>query len=369
MALMKCPDCPNSVSSTALTCPDCGCNVQAYLKQETIKKQKRFRAKFIFLLLIGLVIWGIIASNSKLEVHNENQESIELFDDYSSNESEDIEKENVTETTDENNDDLIENENEIPLDEYRMQNIPFETLFTVKGYFNFINKFWINDIRRELSESENCAEEEPMFCSMWDIEINSLNSEFMIIQLSDVCYPRRARACEPSLKKKVHYNDFEDYLNQFGKELFLNLRDYGSDYLLAYKETLKKRDLRHKIYLFGAIDNKYPFSMGLYIDDNGNAEGYYYYDNKQVWIDLKGELSENKLILNEFHKFKKTGSFTFNFPRNSLYDLSTYSDFTYILDDIKGIWYNQDNSKRLDIRISNIISNKGRVNKILQDDL
>ena|SRR5882724_1111757 len=63
MALIKCPECQNAVSTTASTCPKCGA---------PIKKKSQFSALRIFLMLLGILglflsfangwMFGIIAS-------------------------------------------------------------------------------------------------------------------------------------------------------------------------------------------------------------------------------------------------------------------------------------------------------------------
>lgn len=64
MSIILCPDCSSNVSDTAIDCPVCGCNIQA------VKKRKSTKNKFIFILVVGIIIWAVLDSNQNSESIN-----------------------------------------------------------------------------------------------------------------------------------------------------------------------------------------------------------------------------------------------------------------------------------------------------------
>ena len=89
-----------------------------------------------------------------------------------------------------NNGNLLENEN-----------IPFQAFFTLNGYLDFIDKYWLNDIKATFKESiTDCEGTEP-YCTYYDIEDYRVENNDLKFSITSDCYPHVAKACSPYLTK------------------------------------------------------------------------------------------------------------------------------------------------------------------------
>lgn len=69
------------------------------------------------------------------------------------------------------------------------ENIQFSALFTLDGYFDFLNKYWLTGVRKAFKEAVVCSEIEP-YCSVYDINSYEKEGENLVIHLEDMnCYP------------------------------------------------------------------------------------------------------------------------------------------------------------------------------------
>lgn len=77
MALINCPDCNNQVSTSAVACPQCGAPIaearqaqaagsQLTTTQETSKKLKLHTLISVGLIVVGLMVLALSASNARI---------------------------------------------------------------------------------------------------------------------------------------------------------------------------------------------------------------------------------------------------------------------------------------------------------------
>lgn len=96
--------------------------------------------------------------------------------------------------------------------------IPFQALFTISGYLDFLNKHWLEGVKKEFVAAIECAEFEP-YCSYYDIYNFGVKDKELTISLSDHCYPRLAQACSPGYEISVKLDTLKPYLNELGEYL------------------------------------------------------------------------------------------------------------------------------------------------------
>jgi hypothetical protein len=116
------------------------------------------------------------------------------------------------------------------------------------------------------------------------------------------------------------------------------------------------KNIPNNLYLFGFINNKYPFSMAITINQaSGATTGYYYYDKKMQKINLKGTFAHNILDMTETVNNAQTGKFYFTWTNNynqeaiAVYDAHGKSEY------INGTWLSMDGSKKFLIRFTEVV--------------
>lgn len=223
----------------------------------------------------------------------------------------------------------------------KMTVIPFQALFTLSGYLDFLNKYWLEGVKREFITAIECAEFEP-YCSYYDINFN-INSNKMSISLIDDCYPHVAQGCSPGFSITVELDSIKQYLNNIGRYILLESNYNNLTPIEKFQENERLKDKVPKnVFLFGKIDDKYPFSMAINIDKQYEISGFYYYDTKLQKINIKGRNKDNTMFLVETVSNKQTGFFEFdinidNFP-------------------IDGKWLNSEKTKSLNVKFTKIMT-------------
>jgi len=72
--------------------------------------------------------------------------------------------------------------------------IPFQALFKLESYFDFINKFWLDDVNHELGAAKTCSGVEAS-CSPYDINYGGYFADEYALQ---ICPPSLYTDCEQS---------------------------------------------------------------------------------------------------------------------------------------------------------------------------
>jgi hypothetical protein len=232
--------------------------------------------------------------------------------------------------------------------------IPFQALFTLSGYLDFLNKYWLEGVKKEFITAIECAEFEP-YCSYYDIYSYSVNDNKLSISLANDCYPRVAQSCSPGYGISVEIDTLKQYLNEVGKYILLESNYLSKTPIEKFFENEKNKErIQNNIFIFGKINDKYPISMAINIDSQGVISGYYYYDSKLQKLTLKGEKKGNTISLIETFENKQTGFFEIKFSNE--YDSKGYyfsepnGTDKYVI----GKWMNPEKTKIFDININEI---------------
>ena len=231
--------------------------------------------------------------------------------------------------------------------------IPFHALFTLHGYFDFMEKHWLPKAKTLMEEALECADSMDPFCSLYDVSNYNSSETGFLITGDFSCFPHVNRACNPYLELTMTETDLTPYLSDFGKQVWLtdqynNLKGLDK-YLYAQKA---RANMPIHILLMGKIDGKYPISMALqYEPQSGKLEGYYYYNNKKLDIALLGGASGSESQLTEQVDGKVTGHFEFNWETEYAENGYLYApNDQYLIAN----WYNADRSKKLALEIADL---------------
>lgn len=218
-------------------------------------------------------------------------------------------------------------------------NIAFHSLFTTTGYLDFINTYWLDSVKSKFAESFECADEEPA-CSYYDIDSYWIDTNNNVsISLTDDCYEHYSYACTPEFTLKIDRDSIKQYLNAVGNYMLIESDYFSITEIEKYKKNDSLRNyLENNLYIFAEIDSKYPITMAMTSDEQGEISGYYYYNKNRVNIALKGHRVDDVLLITESYKNKVTGLFEFKI--NTEYD--------YIE---SGKWSNPAKTKTYDINI------------------
>ncbi|NMM50861.1 hypothetical protein [Marinigracilibium pacificum] len=235
--------------------------------------------------------------------------------------------------------------------------IPFHALFTLSGYFDFLNKYWLSGVKAEFKTAIECAEVEP-YCSYYDINSYSSMGNKMSISLVNDCYPHVAQACSPGHQITVALDSVKQYLNELGKYILIESNYSSKDPIdkLVENEQLKER-IPNFLFLFGRVDDKYPISIALNIENQNLISGYYYYDRKLQKLILRGENKNNVFTLIETFNGEQTGiielKFSDKYHSKAFLLLDNNDNGKYLV----GKWMNPDKSKTFDIKFTEVKMN------------
>lgn len=235
-------------------------------------------------------------------------------------------------------------------EELKMSEIQFQTLFTLSGYLDFINKYWLNGVKKEFKEAIECAEYEPS-CSYYDIDY-SLSDNKLSISLNGDCYARVSRACSPYYNLSLPLDTVKAYLNDVGKYIFESNYFSKSPINKFIDNKRLEKKIPNNLFLFGKIDDKYSISMAIYIDEQNQVSGYYYYDNKLQKIKLYGEKIGEEIFLTEKVNGKITGYFELKFSKD--YDRKGFPIYTYYDESeyLTGKWSDTKKIKQFEIKFT-----------------
>lgn len=237
------------------------------------------------------------------------------------------------------------------------KSIPFQSLFTLSGYLDFLNKYWLKDIEQEFKEATECAGFEP-HCSYYDIDY-SFDNKKLSASLTIDCYPRVALACAPEKNISIEIDSIKEYLNEVGKYIFFKSNYSTKSPIEKFLENNKlKKKMDNNLFIFAKIDNKYPISMAVTLVDEEEVSGYYYYDKKKQKLSLKGKRTDNLITLTEKINGKETGYFEFTilnkYKLNSFLLSAQYGNDKYI----SGKWMNSNKTKEFNIMFTEIKKSK-----------
>lgn len=218
----------------------------------------------------------------------------------------------------------------------KMEGIYLSTssLFSLQGYYDFLNKYWLTECLKAYQEAIECAGFEP-YCSCYDIDFTFGSAETSF-SLTDDCFPHVARACSPGHGMGLDNDTLRNYLNDFGKWVLFET-NYASastlEKFLFFRKNYNK--IPSYMFLVGKIDNKYAFSMALDISEStGKASGYYYYEKQKIRIPLHGTAHPDRIELTETVNGQVTGKFSFlitdAYPGNGIHINNKYLTCTWL---------------------------------------
>lgn len=242
-------------------------------------------------------------------------------------------------------------------DELTKMNVPFQSLLTLSGYLDFLNKYWLPGAKDAFRKAMACAGGEQPYCSLYDIDSYTVQDRKLTITLTGDCYEHAVQSCNPQYTTTVPVDSVGQYLNETGLNLLLQ-GDYFSkspiDQFIANKKLVVQ--LPENRYYFGKVDNKYPFSMALNFDGQRNVKGYYYYDKSRQPITLEGlERTDGTLTLTETSGGKVTGQFDLKYITD--YDQKGIALFDAYGNNegyLVGKWMNPDKTKVFDIYFTEV---------------
>lgn len=194
-------------------------------------------------------------------------------------------------------------------EQLKNRDIPFQSLFTLEGYLDFLSTHWLTGAKKAFQEAIVCADSEP-YCSPYDITYSIENARLLMSLESD-CYPHAAMACSPVFTRSVAIDSVKKYLSVSGEKILLRdqyANKRGVDKYLYNNVT--RKEIPNNLYLFGLIDEKYAISMAVNIGKSGEVKGYYYYDKRKQKISLTGRLQDGQMRMTETVNGQITGEFS-----------------------------------------------------------
>ncbi|HEY3405957.1 MAG TPA: hypothetical protein VGK59_21375 [Ohtaekwangia sp.] len=244
--------------------------------------------------------------------------------------------------------------------------IPFQALFSLKGYFDFMNKRWLSGVKPAFKEALECSDSAELFCSYYDItEYSYAPNKSFTCSLETDCYPRALLACAPGHSITLTNDSITQYLSDFGKNVLIT-RQYSQ--LKGVKKYQFNKSIESQIpdnvFVVGKIGDKYDFSMAFQLNRSTHkATGYYYYERKKIPITLTGTATPASIQLEESSKGQVTGRMSLtlhtNYEENGLavYEGGSFDNAVYVT----GNWASPDGKTNMNITITEIkISNRIR---------
>lgn len=218
------------------------------------------------------------------------------------------------------------------------------SLFTMEGYLHFIRKKWLKDATKILTEKGTINNYGWSESSLFDTDFHILERNTETGKLSRIGTNLIQIELQPgryweSDKCEINYdiNTLYDDLSEDGKR-FLS-QDWGSmsEYERDANERRFKYSLPYRCFVFGKLFGKYSFYLAADYTNPDEVTGFYFYENKEIPIQLGGKLDDGKLILTETIDNQITGYWELN-------KISYRNSY----------WYNADKSKKCEIEVEYI---------------
>lgn len=193
------------------------------------------------------------------------------------------------------------------------QSIPFSALFSIKGYFDFLNsRNWSEGVRKSFEEAYNEMnenDEDPMDekslqkeiekeykCAKFHIAYSFDKNKISFARENNyyACMAWAIRCYEPGYGDGVTLKDLEPYLSDVGKQLL------NKNYFTL--STIERILLRNKLwsqiedYMFFELNDAENSCIAVNYQDRQNVWGYLYGKDK-IEIDLKGVYEDGILTL------------------------------------------------------------------------
>lgn len=211
-------------------------------------------------------------------------------------------------------------------------------------YFDFLEKYWLNDCQNSIKEAHQCAygndtgdyESDSAYTleGQCEFQCHKMNHQFILsndsifISNNPNCFPHVSQNCNFGSSKYLRINEIKDYLSDYGKWLF-GLSD-------SYQ------NVKPYFHFVGKIDDKYKISLSIFngIDDIVVGDYFYWKQNEKILLKGQIESGSTLLVLDEFVNNSKTGSFELE-----------WDDFLYSTD---GFWYNSSKEKKFSVKLLNV---------------
>lgn len=230
--------------------------------------------------------------------------------------------------------------------------VPFQTLFSLSGYLDVLNKYWLTDVKKEFDSARECSDDEPN-CTYYDIQNFSTHNNQLVIALTNDCFEHYRRYCSPSYSVSIDLDSIKQYLSKLGKHILIETNYMSASPIEQFLESQNFRKMiESHLYIFGKIDGKYPVSIALNTDDKGQISGYYYYDKNHKNITLTGKHKNALKEIIETYNNKVTGRFDFSVSNG--YDPEAFHFFDKISGEniyMRGKWTNPEKTKAYEIEI------------------
>lgn len=197
------------------------------------------------------------------------------------------------------------------------EDIPFEALFTLKGYTDFLNRYWLTSVKGAFQKAVDCAGDMDPYCSYYDIDWYQIKNGWFYFSLTNDCFPHAVRACAPDIMRSMPVDSLRQHLSPMGQKVLLDdayTTRYGVDKCL-YNQKMKGQ-IPTNLYLFGKIDARQAFTMAINLDTRSDkVTGYYYYDDKLQPLILTGKHTPQTITLIETVNKRPTGKFNIKIDR------------------------------------------------------
>lgn len=205
--------------------------------------------------------------------------------------------------------------------------------FSTDGFLQFLKDYHILEAYNiAAKEATECTEGTGPMCHLHQLEFSFHGDNVAVFMDRYECYPRWGIACQFTVGAELKLNDFLNYLNNDTKEYFKLVSANKIFEIFRLRQSL---NVPKNFALFGKIDDKYPFSMMINVEDK-NVNGHYYYNAKKELIKLTGKIENGRLILKESFNEKHTGTFIIEKP-------GSFNEKIY--------WESPDGKKRFNVTI------------------
>jgi len=215
-------------------------------------------------------------------------------------------------------------------------------------YFDFLEKFWLNDCRNSIKESHQCAygnetdnyESDSAYTldGKCEFQCHKMNHKFILskdsifISNNSNCFPHVWQNCNFGSSKYLKINEIKFYLSDYGK------------WVLGLSNSYK--DVKPYFHFVGKINEKYKISLSIFKSMDDKVKGQYFYWKQNKKILLTGQINSERIIMNEF----------VNNTINGRFELE-WDDFLY---STEGFWYDSSNKKKLPVKLSNVYDYRDR---------
>lgn len=116
------------------------------------------------------------------------------------------------------------------------------SLLRPESYLSFLDKYWTAKATQEFEKAKSCADGMDISCSIYDINAQVVDQNWVLKLSNEGCFPHVAAACAPTVEVKITMAETTPFLSEFGKKVIASGYYSGKSALKKFEASRQLQD-------------------------------------------------------------------------------------------------------------------------------